>query len=285
MFVAIDVETANPNLASICQIGIAKFSENGVEDEWVSLIDPQDTFEGINMAIHGITQEAVYGAPLFNEIFEDVKSRIDSSICVCHTHFDRSSLSLAAIKHDLSLPSIQWIDSARVARRTWPDVARKGYGLENLCKRINYQFEHHDALSDAKAAGHILLAAIRDSGHSLDEWIRRVDRRINLDGVSYTASVQKEGNPEGIFFGEVCVFTGALKIPRREAASCAAAAGCKVVNTVSKKVTLVVVGDQDAGKLAGHEKSTKHRKAEQLAAEGYPLRIITESDFKDLVQY
>jgi DNA polymerase-3 subunit epsilon len=36
-------------------------------------------------------------------------------------------------------------------------------------------------------------------------------------------------------------------------------------------------------KLAGHEKSAKHRKAEELMAKGFPIRIIRETDFRELV--
>jgi DNA polymerase-3 subunit epsilon len=53
---------------------------------------------------------------------------------------------------------------------------------------------------------------------------------------------------------------------------------------VTKKTTILVVGDQDVARLAGHEKSSKHRKAEQLVAEGQQIRIIRESDFKTLVR-
>ena len=79
------------------------------------------------------------------------------------------------------------------------------------------------------------------------------------------------------------VFTGALEIPRTEAADLAAAAGCEVASGVSKKTTLLVVGDTDVARTAGHEKSGKHRKAEKLIATGAPIRIIRESDFMQLV--
>jgi DNA polymerase-3 subunit epsilon len=46
---------------------------------------------------------------------------------------------------------------------------------------------------------------------------------------------------------------------------------------------LLVVGDQDIQKLAGHDQSAKHRKAESLIAQGYPIRILQETDFKNLV--
>jgi len=47
---------------------------------------------------------------------------------------------------------------------------------------------------------------------------------------------------------------------------------------------LLVIGDQDLSKLAGFEKSSKHRKAELLVSGGNPIRIILETDFKALVK-
>ncbi len=63
-FVTIDVETANANISSICQIGMARFRNGVLADEWVSLIDPEDYFEGINISIHGIDSAAVVAAQL-----------------------------------------------------------------------------------------------------------------------------------------------------------------------------------------------------------------------------
>ena len=47
---------------------------------------------------------------------------------------------------------------------------------------------------------------------------------------------------------------------------------------------MLVVGDQDIKKLAGHEKSSKHRKAEALILAGQSIRILRETDFKELTQ-
>jgi len=57
-----------------------------------------------------------------------------------------------------------------------------------------------------------------------------------------------------------------------------------VASGVTKKTTLLVVGDQDIKKLAGYEKSSKHRKAEELIQSGIPLRILKESDFKEFAK-
>ena len=53
-FVAIDVETANADMASICQIGIARCEGGVITDEWTSYVDPEDYFDGVNVSIHGI---------------------------------------------------------------------------------------------------------------------------------------------------------------------------------------------------------------------------------------
>jgi DNA polymerase-3 subunit epsilon len=176
-----------------------------------------------------------------------------------------------------------WLDSARVARRTWSECARSGYGLPDVCKRIGYEFRHHHALEDAKAAGQILLAAMAATGLDLEGMLGRVRQPIDPSNSSSGSAIKRDGNPDGPLFGEVVVFTGALEIPRREAADLAAAIGCEVAQGVTKATTLLVVGDTDVKRLAGHEKSSKHRKAEELTAKGFPIRIIRETDFRELV--
>ncbi len=181
-------------------------------------------------------------------------------------------------------PQCSWLDSARVTRRTWEKFAWKGYGLHNVCQFLGYEFRHHDALEDAKAAGRVLLAAMAETGLSLEEWGARVKKPIDPTKSGSGKPVEREGNPEGPFFGEVMVFTGALDIPRREAADIAARIGCQVAQGVTKKTTMLVVGDQDVKKLAGHQKSSKHRKAEGLAAQGQTIRIVRETDFMELAK-
>jgi DNA polymerase-3 subunit epsilon len=282
-FVAIDVETANADIGSICQIGLARFVDGQLTEDWSTLVDPEDYFDDVNISIHGIEARMVRGQPKLPEISERLRNMLENTVSVCHTHFDRIALSRAYSKYNLDPISTTWLDSARVVRRTWKDLAWSGYGLANVCSRIGYQFQHHDALEDAKAAGFVLLAALRESQQDIEHWHRRVNQPINPNSSS-TGRVERDGNPEGDLYGEVLVFTGALELPRSEAADLAASIGCQVAPGVTKKTSILVVGDQDITKLAGHEKSSKHRKAEQLVEEGYRIRIVRESDFKTLVR-
>ena len=45
---------------------------------------------------------------------------------------------------------------------------------------------------------------------------------------------------------------------------------------------MLVVGIQDASKLAGYEKSSKHRKTEELIQKGIPITILSEKDFVEM---
>lgn len=278
-FVAIDVETANPDMSSICQIGLVYFKQGVLCEEWKSYVDPEDFFDGINISIHGIDESTVQGAPQLPEIADILYRFLDNKITVCHTHFDRVSIRKAFDKYAIRHPENIWLDSARVARRTWKEFAWGGYGLCNICEKLEYKFKHHDALEDAKAAGYIMLTAMQQSCLDLEGWLKRVSQPISEQVIKQKPDV----NPEGPLYGEVIVFTGALELRRAEAADMAAKIGCQVESGVTKKTTILVVGNHDIKKLAGHEKSSKHRKAEGLILNGQAIRILGENDFEELI--
>jgi DNA polymerase-3 subunit epsilon len=275
-FVALDVETANSDVESICQVGLADYRD-GAFSEWATFVDPCDEFDPINVSIHGIGETTVAGAPTFGSIAARLDDALRGRVVVCHTHFDRLAIHRACEEAGVAPPRCRWLDTARVARRAWPELAQRGYGLRDVCNRIGYDFQHHDALHDAKAAAHVLIAAVQHTGLDLEAWFRRVEQAVT------PAPAIGEANPDGPLYGEVVAFTGALTITRNEAARIACQLGCQVVDGVSKKTTLLVVGDQDVRRLAGHEKSSKHRKAEELIQRGHALRIVQESDFQRLI--
>jgi len=244
-FVALDVETANSDMSSICQIGIAVYQDGLLIDEWSSLINPEIHFDGINVHVHGINESDVKDSPSFSDVIKELTKYLDNSICVSHTHFDRVSINKAFDLNNIPLLNITWLDSARVTRRTWNELSHSGYGLANVCKIIGYEFKHHDALEDAKASGAVMLAAIEESGISLEEWLTRVKHGI-ADSITYRNDIKKDGNPNGDLYGELLVFTGTLTMTRREAATMADNIGCAVSNSVTKKTTILVCGDGQA---------------------------------------
>lgn len=280
-FYVLDVETANADYSSICQIGLARFENGELTEKWESLIDPEDYFDGMNISIHGITEDIVDGSPTFVEIYPKLKDFLENKIVGHHMPFDRIAINRACELSKLELIETNWLDSAKIVRRTWEEFAYSGYGLANVANHLGIEFEHHNALQDAIATGKVMLKALEESEINLEDWFLRVKKPINIYANGST-NIKLEGNPEGPLYGENIVFTGALKIPRAEAGKIAVDLGCNVSNSVTKKTTMLVVGIQDSTKLAGYSKSSKHRKAEELINKGIEIRILSEIDFKGI---
>ncbi len=176
-FYVIDVETANEDNSSICQIGIAGFNENSFSNAWGSYINPEDKFSGFNIGIHGITGNDVKNSSTFSEVY-DILKLLENKIVVQHTGFDKASIDSACKKNHLDCFNFKWVDSALIAKRTWKEVSKKGYGLSDLSKKFNLKFIHHDAVEDAIVTGEIVLKAIKDSGITIVDWIKFVKKPL-----------------------------------------------------------------------------------------------------------
>jgi DNA polymerase-3 subunit epsilon len=286
-FIALDVETANADIASICAIGLVHFRDGQAVRTLSTLINPQDEFDPVNIGIHGIRPEDVRTAPTIEKIYPQLSETLCPSVVVHHTHFDRTAFHKVSVRHKLPDLTCRWLDSSSIARRAWPDCARRGYGLADLGRKLNIVFKHHDATEDARAAGEVVIKAIAATGIGIDQWLEMVSQPVGRSShpQDHEPRVARAGNKEGPLYGEVITFTGKLSIERERAARLAAMAGCKVTDTVTKKTSLLVVGDQDIRVLNGHDRSTKQRRAEELIADGQEIKILGESDYVLLLRH
>lgn len=278
-FISIDVETANSWFGSICQVGVVEFVNGQIVNEWERLVDPEDDFFEFNTRIHGITAGMVADQPTFQAVLETVRTLASDSLITSYGHFDRSAFSQACDTRKLPPMANDWLNIQSAVRRAWPDrYATEGYRLNAVCKHLGIPLaRHHNALDDARAAGIVLLRACEASGgiHPQD-WLARNRQPIQIAAASVV-------NASGPLAGEGIVFTGAMQMARQKAQDLAAAMGCEPLNGVTKKTTILVVGDQDLSRLAGKQKSSKHLKAEELIKVGQEIRIISESDFLAMV--
>ncbi|WP_295802170.1 exonuclease domain-containing protein [uncultured Microbulbifer sp.] len=276
-FLAVDIETANQSRGSICQIGIARYVDGKMTGGWSALVDPEEGFQAINTRIHGISSVEVRGEKTFPQIYPVLYRLLHGKVCISHSDFDVQAIEQACRKHSLKTPQPKWIDSAAAARSQAPAGYTGGFKLDTLCEFIGYKFKHHDAIEDAAACGQVFLAA--ESGLFSGLPSGGETKKSN----PYPKAVTRDGNPEGPLFGKAIVFTGKISISKTEAADLAQSAGISVKSSVSKKVDYVVVGEQDLVATKGHAKSSKHRKAEELASTGHHIRIIDEYEFRELI--
>lgn len=278
-FAVVDVETANSDVSSICQIGIVVYENGRLTESWSSLVNPQTDFDWMNIFVHGIDEDMVADAPTLDELKPTLERLFTDTVVCSYSAFDRRAIGK---NYPEMVQNYPWLDIMRVARYTWREkFFNHGYGLANVTETLGIMMDkHHDALSDAKAAAEVLLQATATENHTPHDWI---------DAVRYRAPKlptrdEQAINEDGDYIGSVCVFTGELSLVRSEATRLANDAGFAVAPSVTKKTTHLIVGVQDPTKLKGSQKSSKERKALELTQKGQNIVFLTEQDFFDIIQ-
>lgn len=269
-FVAVDVETANNNRGSICQIAIVEFRSGDIVHEWSTLVDPDEAFFPANIDIHGITSNDVAGHPTIRELADEIRRRLTGRLVVSHTLFDQQSLSIACpeVAHGL-----KWLDTCDAARRAWPSLS--SHRLPDLANRLGIEFDHHDALEDARTAGKVLIAALQRN-RSIMQCTVTTFAAPQSRSRAYAPQVQRAGKTSGRLAGEVVVLTGTMWTSRNRIADLAAEAGCNVHPRITNSTTILVVGSDNVGESKLHT-------ARQLVASGRKLRILTDAEFRVLL--
>lgn len=279
-FVALDVETADSAFPeSICQMGFAVVRDGAVVENFTRIVHTPHPFGWWQRQNLTIREDEVAGAPPFREVAQTVAPLMAGPV-LSHTSYDRFAIGRACGACGYSFGDVNWLDSSQIVRRAWPEkYGKAGYGLKNVASDLGISFGHHDPGEDARVVAEIVIRASIEHAVDISGWATRV--RLPISGSSGgKADLRRDGNVDGPLYGEVVVFTGGFRSSKGEQADMAAFAGCEVAGGVSKKTTLVVVGDD---RFARGERSGKWRRAEELIQEGIPIRIISESDFRKMI--
>jgi DNA polymerase-3 subunit epsilon len=261
-FVVIDVETACARVSSICQIGIVGFRDGQEVFAWETLVDPRDEFSPFNIGIHGITARQVAGQPSFADLHPIIDSHLSGRITVAHSWFDKGALGAACRVGERPVIEANWLDSVRVAKQAWPQL--ESHRLNVLASFLGIEHRHHDALSDARAAGMVILRAIEHTGIDLQGWMAKPERiRAKAPAAAITGPLKGE---RVAILGEPV--DGAL-------AQYVAKAGGRIVTSVGTTTTMLVIATrQPYGRWV--ESSPPCRKAQALREAGRPIVILTE---------
>ena len=156
-FAAIDFETANNELSSVCSVGIVIVRNGEIVDDFYSLIQPEPNYYTYWCSqVHGLCSEDTDEAPIFPEVWKQIESLIDGLPLVAHNKpFDESCLKAVFRCYQMDYPDYEFHCTCIASRKRSPgqtnhlDVAaaRCGFDLKN----------HHHALADAEACAAIAL--------------------------------------------------------------------------------------------------------------------------------
>ena len=303
-FAAIDFETATAQRSSACALGVAVVDAGHIVDERSWLIQPPyNEYDGFNTSLHGISAADTEDAPPFGDVWAQAGDLIGDRVLVAHNApFDMSVIRHSAIFCDYTPPDASFLCTCRLARSRWPDLG--SWRLPDVCDALGIvDLNHHDALSDARAAAKVLLTICKFGSIGVFEACETLGYRIGRLSIhnyapfsnaarrssrSTRSSVRvseieptvDEIDPDGLLFGKRVAFTGTLDSMIRDAAYQATVnSGGEPSTSVSKRTHFLVLGMTDYSKVGADGMSNKMRKAVELRDSGSAIEIIDENDF------
>lgn len=168
-FVAIDFETADRDADSACAVALVRVERGVIIDRDVRLIrPPRRTFVWTH--IHGLSWADVADAPSFGEVWAELVPLLEGAdfLAAHNAPFDRRVLRACCAAVGVQPPSLPWLCTVQLARRTWH---QRQASLPVVCERLGIPLEHHDPSSDAEACARIVLAARAEDAALLDSML------------------------------------------------------------------------------------------------------------------
>ena len=299
-FVAIDLETANNDRNSICQIGITEVVDGVLQPSKSWLVQPEgNDYDSFNIMIHGITPEDTANSPKFPDVWKEVYPYLKDKVVVAHnTSFDMYALRDAFNFYQMEYPTFDYFCTLRIAK-----YIVKGcysYSLDKVLEHLGIDFEgHHKADNDSVGCAKLLLKCLEMDGSTLDELESKYNfHRGKFAPNTFIAQLSKnhsltksqmldslEEHPELIdegnyFYDKNVCFTGTcLYGVRKELLQKIKDIGGIPSDSVTKKTDVLVVGQQDYRKVDDSGMSNKQKKALDLLAKGQDIEILSEAEF------
>lgn len=162
-FVAFDFETANYGRDSACALGLVRVDrDGGLLSKWYSLICPKfPYFAPVCSAVHNLDHNDILKAPRFDELWPEIRDFISDDILVAHNaSFDKAVLNATASSYGIVLPSYEIKDTLYLARKKWKHL--ENHKLGTLVSFLNFEYDAHNALSDAYACARVYLELTKD---------------------------------------------------------------------------------------------------------------------------
>ncbi|WP_282628175.1 3'-5' exonuclease [Empedobacter sedimenti] len=158
-FVAIDFETANNYRNSACAVGIVTVTDNIITDEYYTLIQPPNNqYNYHNIQVHGIRPEDTLYSPTFDDVYFEIKQRLQNQIVVAHNEsFDRSVLRNTMELYDLNYNILNLAEKWECTYRIFKQKGVVPTKLSDCARRFDLQLNHHEALSDARVCAQLYM--------------------------------------------------------------------------------------------------------------------------------
>jgi DNA polymerase-3 subunit epsilon len=163
-FAVVDVETTGTRAAMgdrITEIAIAHVEGGEITEVFAQLVNPERAIPAYITSLTQITQEMVRDQPLFRDVADEVRRRLQGAVFVAHNAaFDWRFVSAELRRtagFELVGPSLCTV---RLAKALLPDLPRRS--LDHLSRYFGIEIEaRHRAAGDAVATAHALCRMLQ----------------------------------------------------------------------------------------------------------------------------
>ncbi|MCR4614956.1 MAG: 3'-5' exonuclease [Clostridiales bacterium] len=169
-FVVFDVETPNSLCDRMSAIGITVIEDELIVDEFYSLVNPETYFDYFNIQLTGISEETVWNAPAFPEVWARIEPIMSKGLLAAHNAvFDLGVLKKCLRAYGIEWkPYVRYVCTVKMGRKLLPGMK---HNLNVMCEHYGIDLDHHHAASDSRACGEILLRYLED-GADIRQHIR-----------------------------------------------------------------------------------------------------------------
>lgn len=285
-YTVIDIETTglSPRWDAILELSALKVENNIIVDEFSELVKPDFSIPDFITELTGISNEMVKNSKKIDDVLPRFLKFISSDLIIGHNvNFDINFI------YDNSLDilgtpfSNDFVDTMRLGRRLIDGLPH--YRLQNLAEYFNVDYSGaHRALEDCKITNKCYggLKKIVSDNPQMEERLQIIKyygRKHNLIKAKDIHTSTLDFDEEHPLFGKVCVITGELSMPRKEAMQAIADVGGINGDSVTKKTNYLITGEYDYSNYGKNYISNKRKKAEEYKLKGQDIEIISEDVF------
>ena len=159
-FAAIDFETANRNLCSVCSVGVVVVRDGIITERIYELIKPEpEWYDYRNTQVHGMTEKDTRNALTFDKVWYKIEPWLEGLPLVAHNSpFDEGCLKSVFKTYGMTYPDYEFHCTCRAARRVFGKTVLPNHQLHTVAAHCGFDLKnHHHALADAEACAVIAL--------------------------------------------------------------------------------------------------------------------------------
>lgn len=163
-YIVFDVETTGLSAVydTIIELAAVKVKNGEIIDRFEAFANPHHPLSATTIELTGITDDMVKDAPDIEVVIKKFKDWVGDDVLVAHNaSFDMGFYNMGLQKIGLEKSTNPVIDTLELGRYLYPEL--KNHRLNTLCKRFDIELtQHHRAIYDAEATGHLLLKMLKD---------------------------------------------------------------------------------------------------------------------------